>query len=115
VRVEVLYIERHMSEGLDPSSPWPLLARRVTHRSFLTADFARRFRPAYMGPGWSETTVTAIVPPGTEWNRDRPTDLPTVKHHRYLSLVERFVWPLIAWVRSRWYGLRYGLDPDRRR
>lgn len=113
MKCEVLYVERSMYEGVDPDCPWPSLARRAEYRSWLAADFGRRFRPAYRGPGWSAQTVTLIVAPGTEWTREAP-DPPLVKMPRYAKAIERWLWRPIYWLRNRWDGLRYGLDRDRK-
>lgn len=114
MRCDVLYIERSMYEGVDPDCPWPSFRGRTSHRSFLTADFSRRFRTAHQGPGWSSQTQTAIVEPGSTWSRDAPGDLDTVMDPRYLKFVERFVWNPLYWLRNRWDGIRYGLDRDRK-
>jgi len=114
MKCEVLYVERSMYEGADPDCPWPRFVRRTSHRSFFAADFARRFRPAYTGPGWSSYTTTMIVKPGAQWSAETADSIDVMLDPRYLDIVVRFLWNPLYWLRKRWDGLRYGLDRDRK-
>lgn len=93
---------------------------RLQFRSFLGADFWRRFRVQYFAWGFRGTN-TVIVRPGTPrfpdagsaeerraWYAAAPVP------PRYMWLFDRAVWPALYWLRSRWDGLRYGMDRDAR-
>lgn len=101
-----------MYEGLGPDGEQPREQRspRTQHRTWLGADFHRRFRARYlsMGMRWVET---AIVPaePHVEWT----PGLSDMDPPRYARLSGR-LWPPLYWLRKHWDGLRFGLDRDAR-
>lgn len=70
------------------------------HRTWLGADFHRRFRYHHLSLGscWG----------WTEPERIDPSVTPMVTE-QYEEALKR-LWAVLSWLRSRWYGLRYGRD-----
>ena len=98
----VVYTGRSAYEGLGETA---YEAKRTHHRTYLGADFHRRFRARIptMGNRWVETEILCDSKPLGE---NRPERLATV--------LEDYVWPALYWLRNHWDGLRWGLDRDRR-
>lgn len=82
---------------------------RTQHRTYLGAEYHRRFRSRHptMGMRW---IVTYIVRP--EPHVPYSDNIEIAKSPRYAVVLERVMWPAVYWLRSRWDGLRHGVDRD---
>lgn len=111
---EVIYEQRSVYDGLmGPTGENPHeRGERTKHRTYLGADFHRRFRyhTAQLGMRW---VLTLIVKPGTVWHPElEPTPPP-----RYYKATYP-IWSVMYFVRKRLDGLRIaireGWDRDKR-
>lgn len=103
-RWNVVYTLRSMYEGDEEGDERPRALGVSSHRTFIGADFHRRFHSdAYptLGNRWVETS---IIRTGAD---------PLDPDPRMASVVMPF-WSVLYWLRKRWDGLRFGLDRDRR-
>lgn len=76
------------------------------HRTFLGADWHRRFRHHYWSFGTMQTTSIPSLT-AEELPRGEPSDLPP--YSRFLESL----WKPCYFLRNRWDGLRYGNDRDK--
>jgi hypothetical protein len=72
------------------------------HRTYVGADFHRRFRYNHAGLGSCWVTTEMVPAAGVE-----------LVGERYEAALKR-LWAALYWVRARWDGLRYGRDRDSR-
>lgn len=98
--VHSIYEGLTLDEGGDGC---PRAMRPSKHRTFVGADWHRRFRASYptLGNRW---VVTSIVHVGAD-----PTDPDPRIAGALMPL-----WAVLYFVSNRWDGLRYGRDRDRR-
>ena len=83
---------------------------RTQHRTFVGADFYRRFRYHHVGMGACRVdTFIARTADAVAWDSWAQAEPPS-----YARVFDR-LWPALYFLRSRWDGLRRGLDRDRRR
>lgn len=102
-RWEVAYV--HEFNFMDPS-----LEGTTHHRSYVGADWHRRFRYRHFGMGSCRViTLITRTADNVAWDTFEQAKPP-----RYALAFHRVVWPVVYFLRSRWDGLRYGRDRDRR-
>lgn len=109
---EVIYTRWTMYAGMGTGEENSEYGERTHHRTYFGADLHRRFRFRGYTMGMRGFT-TCIVRTADEvaWSNELEPSRPP----RYAAILDRVVWPIAYFLRSRWDGLRYGLDRDARR
>ena len=107
----VVYTEHCLLEGMSSEgrwgTDWPKVLGDSKHVTYLGADFHRRFRHRYLTlPGSGSFWLTTQID-HDGWPQPQ----------RRIEAWEKVlgpVWKVCYFARSRWDGLRHGLDRDRR-
>lgn len=110
-RWEIIYTNRSAYDGMGTGEE-PYETGRTQHRTWIGADFYRRFRfrPFTLGMRWVETAIYPVEP-RREWQAHM---IPFGGEPVSAEWLERWLWSPLYWLRNRWDGLRFGLDRDSR-